>query len=478
MNKFKSYFLALLVMVAVIAPACNLEETNIDPTRVNDVNLNLVLPAALSQTAFNQSGNNARITGIIMQQFVGFDAQQVAYTNYNIPEDVFNNYWRTGLYAGILKDCIVIIDKAQAEGQPYYEGIAKILMAESYGTAAVMFGDIPLTEALQGAENLNPAYDTQESVLNEVQNLLDEAIELLGQAAVAGGPAGDDIIFGGDADAWIATAQAFKARYFILLTKKDAANAQRALTAANAAFSSIAGQPDFAWESSQIANNPLAKFGIERSNTLVIDDGFYGWMNDRNDPRISSYMFPRTTETTDPDGNVTIDTTGWSYHGDAGMYWAQNTSVIPLISYVEIAFIQAEALARTGAATADVEAALEAAITASMTQLGVEDAGGYAAAQAALDGLSGEEVIQRIMEEAYVSFYGVAFIQTWTNYLRTGYPALTPKSNSAEGLNPSGVIPRRFLYPVSEVQTNRANVQAAKDRQNGALLDATTWAFQ
>ncbi|MEO1452091.1 MAG: SusD/RagB family nutrient-binding outer membrane lipoprotein, partial [Bacteroidota bacterium] len=82
------------------------------------------------------------------------------------------------------------------------------------------------------------------------------------------------------------------------------------------------------------------------------------------------------------------------------------------------------------------------------------------------------------IEEAYVSYYGVAFIQSWTNYLRTGYPALTPKANSAEGLNPSGVIPRRFLYPVSEVQTNADNVQAAKDRQGGALLDVATWAFQ
>jgi hypothetical protein len=34
------------------------------------------------------------------------------------------------------------------------------------------------------------------------------------------------------------------------------------------------------------------------------------------------------------------------------------------------------------------------------------------------------------------------------------------------------------LYPESESQTNSANVEAAKGRQGGALLDQPTWANQ
>jgi len=45
------------------------------------------------------------------------------------------------------------------------------------------------------------------------------------------------------------------------------------------------------------------------------------------------------------------------------------------------------------------------------------------------------------------------------------------------GFNRSGSVPIRFLYPESESQTNAENVEAAKGRQDGALLDSPLWAF-
>ena len=461
LNIFSVAGLAMLMTLS----SCNLVDTNIDPTRQSDVNLSLIMPSMLSQAAYNQSGNPARIAGIVMQQFEGFDAQQVAYTQYVIPEITFNNYWRTGLYAGVLKDCKSIIDKAVAEGQPYYEGIAKIIQANEYGIATSMFGDIPFSEALQGIDNLKPAYDTQEQVYAGVQALLDEGISLMSQAAVAGGPAGDDLIFGGDAAAWIATAYAMKARYHMHLTKVNGASAaSSALTALGSAFTSAAGQPNFFYENNQIGNNPLAKFGIERPNTLVMSPNFVQSLIDRNDPRFSSY----------------VHTDSQSFHSGANpnLVWAQNNSAIPLISYVELKFIEAEALLWTGASDADVTTALQAAITASMEANGVSDSA-YLATNGSLEGLTTtEEKLERIMMEAYYAYYGVAFQQTWTNFRRNGYPALTPDPNGTGGLNPSGGVPVRWLYPSSENQLNEASWQAAVGRQGPDLLDTDLWAFK
>lgn len=470
MKKIVKLSAALLLSITVlIAPSCELAPINIDPTRPADVDLRLILPALLTQTAYNQSANPARITGIIMQHLQGFDAQQVAYTDYQLPQNTFNNYWRTGTYAGSLKDCQVIIDKAAEEGQPYYAGIAKIMMAENYGMLASMFGDVPFSQALKGTENLTPAYDTQEEVYAGIQDLLDEAIDDLSQPEVPGGPSSDDLVYGGDAAAWIATANALKARYTMHLTKRNgAAAAAEALTLLGSAFSSNAEEPLFYWSTTLTSANPLALFGIQRPNTLVIDNRFQAWMDGNSDPRLPFYMTTNGSE--------------WQfYDASAGLRWSSNDSPIPLISFTELEFLRAEALLWTGASDGEVQAALTSAIEANMAEVGVSDTAAiaaYVAARADLSGLgSTEEKLERIMEEAYVAYYGMAFQQAWTNFRRTGYPELTPSAGGSGGLNPSGVIPRRFLYPESEATTNRANWQAATDRQGGALLDDDTWAF-
>ncbi len=58
------------------------------------------------------------------------------------------------------------------------------------------------------------------------------------------------------------------------------------------------------------------------------------------------------------------------------------------------------------------------------------------------------------------------------------YPALTPSPIGSNGFNPSGVVPRRYLYVESETQTNKDNVAAARAAQGGALLDVDVWAFE
>ena len=465
MKKIKYAFLALALVVA--SSACEIAEVNIDPTRVTGVDLNLMLPEAISQAAYNQSANQARVPGIIMQQFKGFDAQQIQYTDYLITEETWNNYWTTGLYSGVLRSCQVIIDKAKGEGNTYYEAIAKIMMAESYGMAALFFGDIPFSEALKGQENLSPAYDSQQQVIAGVLARLDDAIALLGSPKGAS-PGSADLVYQGNAARWIKTAQGLKARYLIQTVKKDAGNAAKALAAARASYVSLAEQSTFKYESSQIGNNPFAKFGTGRPNTLVIDDRFAKNMTDRSDPRRDFYMENTGTQ--------------WSFfnQSNAKLVWAKDNSPVPFVSYVEVKFIEAEALHRTGAPVADVQAALKTAITESMKQIGIAEASytAYVNAQSDLTGLTGDAVLKRIIEEAYYAYYGYAFQQVWHNYRRTGYPVLTPSPLGKNGLNPGGGVPKRFLYPTNEVQTNFDNLTAARGRQGGGLMDVAVWAFQ
>lgn len=441
-------------MLGLLLSSCNdFGDTNLDPTVPVDAPIELVLPGLLAQTAFNEGNNANRVAGIVTQQFFGLDAQQLAYNSYVLGQDVMNNYWNFGLYAGVLRSCQVVIDKAEAEDRPLYGAIAQIVMANEYGKATAAFGDIPMSEAMQGTDNLTPVYDSQENVYAQVQSMLDAAIATLSADGLADPNTSGDLVFGGDAASWVATAKAMKARYMLHTAKRTGDYAGAAAMAADA-ISSNAGNPSFQFENTATANHSLAKFAIERPSTLGIDPRFAAMMD--GDPRQAVYMF-------EDDG-------GWQWFdmADGGAtIWSQSAANIPLITYVEMLFIQAEADARAG----DGSAMLEQAILASMELVGVED-GGYAAAAAA-DGS-----LENVLTEAYKAYYGFNFHETWSNWRRTGIPALTPTDGATNGFNPSGAVPQRFLYAESEATTNRVNVEAAQAAQNGALLDVPVWAFE
>jgi len=274
----------------------DLEQIGIDPTRPEEISLNLMLPDAISQTFFNQGTNAPRVAGIIMQQFEGFDAQQVAYTDYVLPDVTFNNYWSTGLYGGALRSAQLMVDQAGTEGAPHYAGIGKIILAANYGDAASYFGDIPFSEALQGLENFKPSYDTQEQVYAGVQSLLDAAISDLSQP-VGGTPTVGDLVFNGDADLWIQTAYALKARYLMQTIKRNPGAASTILDLVqNKAFQSAGAEPALKWSDSEDGNNPLAKFGLERPNTLVISNNFADMLQSTDDPRFDACIGRKTIQ--------------------------------------------------------------------------------------------------------------------------------------------------------------------------------------
>src|SRR5207248_3232877 len=86
------------------------------------------------------------------------------------------------------------------------------------------WGDIPDKEAGLARDNLTPHYDSQSTVLDHIQTLLNDAISNLQTGAASNSvlPHGDDLIHSGNTKAWIKTAYILKTRYHNRLLKKDA----------------------------------------------------------------------------------------------------------------------------------------------------------------------------------------------------------------------------------------------------------------
>ena len=94
--------------------------------------------------------------------------------------------------------------------------MAKVLKAMNLGLATDFWGDVPSKEAglgLEGEAKFNPAFDTQENVIKDIQALLSDAIaDLSASDKDLDSPTTNDLIFGGNAKKWAATAWVLKAR--------------------------------------------------------------------------------------------------------------------------------------------------------------------------------------------------------------------------------------------------------------------------
>lgn len=461
-NIYKHIFTTALL--GLVLGSCDFGDTNVDPNSLDQgkVGLNLILPKAQVQSAFNLGAESGRAAGIWMQYFDGLEAQQNDIANYGVTESDFNNTWTAQLYVGSMKDCITILEKSTAEGSEasHYAGIAKILLAQNLGFATQLWGDIPYSDAFQGSLNLNPTFDSQESIYESIQTLLDEAIVALSAEAVGLEPAGDDLIFGGDASLWVLTARSLKARYYLQTSKRSSSAAADALAAINAgAISALGEQPDFFFGATDNEANPIAQFERDRPGTLGVNPNFYNvYLN--GDPRINVYS-----------------TNNLKFADDA-LYWGAYASPMPLISYAEVKFIEAEALLRVNANdVAGAQAALAEAINASMGQVGLNTASAtvqnYVTANSNLAALGTlEQRIERIIVEKYKALYVQGMVEIWSDYRRTGYPALTPKAGADVT-----VIPRRLPYPIDERLTNSAQLEAAVSNQGGASLTDDLWVF-
>jgi hypothetical protein len=407
------------------------------------------------------------VTGTVIQHWTGTDAQPESYTTYLIDEQTLSTFWETGLYAGAMKDCYLMIEKAIEEEQPYYEGIARVLMAHNLGIATSYWGDVPYAGALQGTASLKSPYDTQELVYQSIQLLLDEAIAAFSAPPAIGGPGVDDLIFRGDPAKWKATAYALKARYLLHLTRRQPDAGAQILTLLNQAFQSQSGQPTLFFGTVDNESNPIALFGKERPDQMVVGDFLVSMMNSKNDPRRTKYWVN------------TMGRAAYYQPGNTNLIRAQVSSPLSLITYTELLFIRAEALLRVDDPQAGQ--AYTQALIQSMVDLGIAPASynPYLAFNAGFSGLETfEQKLERIITQKYIALYGQNPGDVWVDYRRTGYPDLQVPQNATASFNPSLVVPRRYLYPISERTANRENYDAAISRQGGHLMDNDMWAFQ
>jgi hypothetical protein len=424
----KKIFIQAIVLggLALSGTGCEkyFDGVNDNPNDITSAEPNLLVPAVEAHIAYGLQGDISRLTSMLMQQCTGTDRQWLTYQVYNISETDTDNFWRFNLYGGPMQDLHILMKNANAAGYGHYEGIGKVLMAYCLMNATDLFGDIPYSQAFEGADNTAPTYDSQETIYGDIQTLLSDAKTLFSGDGGAVLPGAEDLIYGGDVSKWTALADLLSARGHLHLAKLDASHYNDVLSILDAGgFTSSADDAVYRFGSTETSAGPWYQFNDQRG-----DISFTGWMLDTMlvmaDPRLDQW----------------VDTSG----GGAAMgpYFGSSDAPYEYGSYVEQKFMEAEAAFGTGDA-ARAANAHNAAVMASLAKLGVAGVNpAFESAEA--NETSGTITLEKIMVQKYIALF--TSNEVFTDWRRTGFPNLQAVPDNITG----GIIPRRLPNPQSE----------------------------
>lgn len=463
MKDMKRYMFTFLAAALLCGGCKKFLDVNKDPNNPIDVNESLILAPveqAISDNLYGGMGGNGAWA---IQEYVQTIAPNQLnpgvwnYQLYNV--DLDGDFYYT--YVVCLNNLKQLTDKATSDGNTNYSSIAKILTAYTLGLATDQWGDIPYSKGLAGISNLTPAYDAQEDIYKTMQSLLDDGIADIGKG-YAQKPAGDDYFYGGDMDKWTRLAYTLKARYYLHLVKAPGYNAatqaDAALAALDKGMNSDEDDMKFPYAGAAGSENCwYLNFGAV--STFVLNSTLVDSLKARNDPRLP-FMAKKAVSTGlytgRKIGTPLGDLNGYSYPSDFYAGIDANNYIVP---YIESLFLKAEATFRKRGAAA-AQPVYQQAITQHMQKLGVSQANinAYLATRGTLTAANG---LQRIMEEKGVGNF--LSPETWTDWRRTGFPVLTRVDGALSE------IPRRLLYPESEIINNKQPQQTAK------LTDRLWW---
>lgn len=488
----KKIFIISTILLTGMTSCKKYLDINKDPDRIveSSAPINLLLTNVTVNTGFASGSDLHRYSGLLMQQLsgqtTGGETQTQQYEKYLLQSSDVNNLWGT-FYAGILNDAEVIIRLATAQNAPYYRGVAKLLKAYNYQLLVDAFGNIPYSETQQTSANTSPKYDDAAAIYTALITTIDEALTDLNGTSAGLAPGTNSTIYSGAFTTrranWIRFGNTLKLRLLIHLSKFNRADCVSRITAlVNQAgvsfFTSNADNFEMPFFNVQNRQNPIHQFELNRTNNLFANKFLVDMMNATNDPRRPFYFtnFPFTS--TNYVGAASGDPqsqrysrihsflrgagTGGTPNTDGsinplpaqGGVTYDGTAPIRMLTFAEYNFIRAEAAVY--GAPGDAEAFFQAGITASMQAAGVSTANiaTYIAANGTLVGTEAQR-IEKIMNEKFVANYGVV-LEPWTDWRRTGFPAITKVSNAV-----TTDIPRSLPYPQSEIDANR-NAPAQK----------------
>lgn len=528
MKKYISLFLTG-ALLAVSSCDGDFADINTDPNRADGevFDPNLILPTV----SYNYGNMMTGYTGAILFQSMWVQVMASTSTggaNYYSNADKYvasgstNSYiqsvWNDGFAAA--SRVYQMQSLAEKKGFGNLVAVGEIWKVLTLSFVSDVYGDIPYSEALQAEAGITqPKYDSQQEAYTAMLADLDAALASINDA---GGAIKNDVLYGGDLAKWKKLGYSIMLRMAMRLVEVDASTAQTYVQKAIAGgvFASVA-------DEAVLESDQVNGYANSSANALNVIDDVYevrwstkliDFLKAKNDPRLpviaevpgAGLAANRSTAAGNNDPAVQIgmpngyDMRGGStdivnapnYPGSTGTgadvapigKYSRPTAIyrdrdapVFILTYAEIQLLLADAAARgfstPGTASSHYAAGVEAALVSLGKFGGASITPAAAAAFAAanpLDTSSATASLRMINEQIWATTGIFAnFVESWNNWKRSGYPALTPVNYT--GNFSGGQIPTRQLFPASESSTNPSGLSTATSRMGGDTWTTKTW---
>ncbi len=464
--------ISLIAAFTLGVSACTdkFDEINTNPNAPSTATADLFLPHGIQSAVDAYWGGSLGMDiGNLISQYWA----RIQYTDidqYLVSSDVYSGAWQT-FHIEALADYQRIYKLGVETKNPNYQAVALIMRSWVFSLITDIYGDIPYSQSIQGLEGvLQPKYDTQKEVYAGIIKELKTANDLIDATDKTKAIAGD-ILFANDLTKWKKFANSLSLRLLNRMLDKSDAGID-----VKAEINRILSDPTKYPVISSVSENIQLNYIDATNNNNPINQN----RKTRDDHRVSATLVNKLAEMKDarlavyadkpadggdykgvPNGlsNADANALGLSKTSKVGAYFVAATAPGVIMSYAELLFIKAE-LAYKGITAAGTAATnYTAAITASHSQYKLTVSPDYLAANALKTGSDG---YTQIMEQKWIALFGQG-VEAWTEFRRTGIPALKPAVINVNG----GVIPTRLPYPGSEESLNYENFSAALKKQGG-----------
>ena len=381
-------------------------------------------------------------------------------------------------YTNLRDNEIIINQSRESTLFDVYEGPALILKAYMTAGLTDLFGDVPYSEAFNGAQGtVTPTYDNQEDIYMADGGILDNlntAIAII-EAYENDNILEGDILYGGDLQGWIRFANSLKIKQLLRISDRvDVSNELQDLFDEGNYITSNDQNAIFNFSNTVPNSFRLAQLRAGDFNNFVLSKTMEDVLVNLEDTRLNTFFRPASS-TGIFNGLVNgIDASaGAPVLGNlslGGTAFREDTSVLDanFMTAWETSLALAEA-AQRGLISGDSQALYENGVTLAFeywqTPLPIDYLTGNAAFNNA-DSSPLEQIITQKWIANIINGY-----EGWVEYRRTGFPAFMDVQAS---LN-DGLIPVRMPYPSEEEALNAENYQAAFDATDGNSLDVRVW---
>lgn len=482
-------------------------DVNENPNQATSASAEVVLPTAITGTAFNLNSYNsygAQIGGYMANAggYGGFGSN----VTYQFGTNDYAGLW-SGTYDN-LEDYQLVMDYTEGNlDYNYFNGAARIMKAFNFQMLVDTYNDVPYSEALKGLGNLTPKYDDAEVIYADLAAQLDLAIADI-RAAMADqetNPTSNvknldeatDPMFKGDMVKWIQFANTVKLRLMIRAfglvqfanTTFDEAGFITADAKINPGFTKDNGKQNPSYNSwvfhfDGSAGNRAwipTKFIMGYYDEHHILDQGRGYASFAGFPStpVNQLGFESTTVPSSPSASA------WkSDYGTLGILKGPSMGQVAMLA-AESYFLQAEGVLK-GLIAGDVKSLFDAGVLASYYYIYQFEDGTYDLTSwnpetdyydlylpdnegnylVHIDlAQNADEQLEAIITQKFIAVNMINSQEGWNEYRRTHYPKIVPGTNdgyntfaSTQSVSPRpDRLPSRILYPASEASYNPEN---------------------